>query len=141
LCARYVRNDFLALSEHDGPTQHLRGLRAPALDNPMAEAALHIWGQPYDSPNFQVAYNALVQMGLFPNVLMEDSGYWEPWMHASLEEALHDVKRRFGLEEASEHDEFLAALLRRNLTLRNGQYVWPPGVRSALVYWNVEPGM
>lgn len=116
-------------------------LRAPALDSPMAEAALHIWGQPYDSPNFQVAYNALLQMGLFPNVLMEDSGYWEPWTHASMEEALHDVKRRFGLEEASEHDEFLSALLRRYLTLRNGQYVWPPGVRSALVYWNVESGM
>jgi precorrin-6B methylase 2 len=110
-------------------------MRAPTNDGLMAQAAQRIWGQPYDSPNFQVAYNALLQMGLFPNVLMEDTGFGEPWTNASLEEALEVVKRRFGLATPSEHDEFLEELLRRRLTWQDGQYAWPPAVRSVLVYW------
>lgn len=111
-------------------------LRAPSPDGVMAQAALRIWGHPYDSPNFQVCYNALLQMGIFANVLMANTGLWNPWKSASLEEALADIKRRFGLAGASEHDEFLIDLLRRRLTLEGGQYVWPRGVRSVLVYWN-----
>ncbi len=111
-------------------------LRAPTPDGIMAQAALRIWGHPYDSPNFQICYNALLQMGIFANVLVADTGLWSPWKNASLEEALAEVKRRFGLVGASEHDAFLAALLRRSLTLEDGQYVWPRGVRSVLVYWN-----
>jgi precorrin-6B methylase 2 len=113
-------------------------LRAPTLDAVMAEAAQHILGHPYDSPNFQVAYNALLQMGIFPNVLVEDTGLWEPWVNESIEDALSDVKRRFGLVENSEHDQFLEDLLRRRLNYQDGQYVWPPGVRSMLVYWDVS---
>jgi SAM-dependent methyltransferase len=112
-------------------------LRVPTADGIMAKAATRIWGQPHDSPNFQVAYNALLQMGIYPSVIMEDTGLWPPWTHASLEDALEDVKRRFGLGENSEHDQFLTDLLRRRLTCEDGQYVWPPGVRSALVYWDV----
>jgi SAM-dependent methyltransferase len=112
-------------------------LRAPLADGVMAEAAMRIWGQPHDSPNFQVAYNALLQMGLYPNVLMEDAGVWRPWTSTSLEEALTRVKRKFGLGSPSEHDGFLEELLRRRLTWRNGQYEWPGGMRSALVYWDV----
>jgi hypothetical protein len=112
-------------------------LRAPTQDGVMAEAALRIWGQPYDSPNFQVAYNALLQIGIFPQVRMEDSGLWRPWTHDSVEDALADVKRRFGLPEVSEHDDFLLDLLRRRLVQQDGQWVWPRGVRSALVYWDV----
>ena len=63
------------------------------------EAARRVWGHPHDSPNFQVAYNALLQMGIFPDVLMEDTGPWDPWTSASLEEALAEVRRRFGLAE------------------------------------------
>jgi len=111
-------------------------MRAPTIDGVLAEAARHLWGHPYDSPNFQVAYNAMLQMGLFPNVLMEDTGLWDVRTHDSLEEALADVKRRLGLADAehSEHDAFLLDLLRRRLTWQDGKYVWPPGVRSALVY-------
>ena len=112
-------------------------LRAPTPDGVMAEAAMRIWGQPYDSPNFQVAYNALLQIGIFPHVRMEDSGLWKPWTHGSPEDALAGVKRRFGLPEASEHDEFLLDLLRRRLEQQEDQWVWPRGVRSALVFWDV----
>jgi hypothetical protein len=104
----------------------------------MAEAAMRIWGHPHDSPNFQVAYNVLMQMGICANVLMENSGLWDPWTSASFEAALDEVKRRFGLGPVSEYDDFLTDLLRRRLTLVDGQYVWPRGVRSALVYGDVD---
>jgi hypothetical protein len=79
-------------------------------------------------------------MGLFPNVLIEDTGLWDAWTHDSLEEALTDAKRRLDLSEGehSEHDAFLRDLLRRRLTQQEGHYVWPPGVRSALVYWEAK---
>ncbi|MBI4787936.1 MAG: methyltransferase domain-containing protein [Chloroflexi bacterium] len=112
-------------------------LRASTPDGVMADAARRIWGHPYDSPNFQVCYKALLQMGISPNVHMADSGLWSPWKNASLEEALAEIKRRFGLV-GGEHDEFLTDLLRRRLTLIDGQYVWPRGVRSVLVYWNAR---
>jgi SAM-dependent methyltransferase len=115
-------------------------LRAPTPDGVMAEASMHIWGQPYDSPCFQVAYNALLQIGIFPHVLMEDTGLWEPWTHDSLEDALAEVKRRFGLPEASEHDGFLLDLLQRRLERADGQVVWPRGMRSALVFWDACDG-
>lgn len=115
-------------------------LRAPTLDGVRAKAAQHIWGHPLDSPNFSVAYNILLQMGIYANVLMEDTGLWEPRTSASLQDALSDVQRHLGLNENSEHDEYLMELLRRRLAwdALRGQYVWPREVRSALVYWAVD---
>ncbi|MBN1218112.1 MAG: class I SAM-dependent methyltransferase [Anaerolineae bacterium] len=112
-------------------------LRAPAVDGLLAEAARHIWGQPHDSPNFTIAYNVLLQMGIYPNVLMENTGLWDSRTSGSLTEALHKTKQHFGLDGLTEHDDFLIDLLRRRLTYQDGQYVWPRGVRSALVYWTV----
>jgi hypothetical protein len=68
---------------------------------------------------------------------MENTGLWDPRISQSLEEALSDVKRRFGLDGMTEHDDFLVDLLRRRLIYQGGQYVWPRDVRSALVYWTV----
>jgi len=115
-------------------------MRAPLMDAVMAEISNRVWGQPYDSPNFQIAFNALLQLGIFPDVVMEDTGPWEPWTSASLEDAVAEVKRRFGLPERGEHDAFLRELLGHRLTLVDGGYVWPPGVRSALVHWEVDRG-
>ncbi len=109
-------------------------LRAPSAHGVMAEAARRAWGHPYDSPNFQVAYNVLLQMGIRANVLFEQTGSWDPWTSASLDDALADVKRRLRLQ-TTEHDAFLADLLRRRLTEENGRLVWPRDTRSALVYW------
>ncbi len=115
-------------------------LRAPTLDGVRAEAAQHIWGHPLDSPNFTIAYNILLQMGIYANVLMEDTGLWEPRTSASLQDALSDLQRHFGLNGNGEHDEYLMELLRRRLTWHASrrQYVWPREVRSALVYWTVD---
>ena len=136
--AMYGTSDFAKLiTSIEAATRHTCFLlmRAPALDGVMAEASLHIWGHAYDSANFQVGLNALWQLGIYPNVLMEDSGLWEPWVHDSINEALVDAKRRLGLSDVNDHDDFLIDLLRRRLTLVDGKYVWPRGVRSAMVYW------
>ena len=114
-------------------------MRAPLLDGVMAQAATRAWGHPYDSPNFQVAYNALLQMGIFPDVYMEDSGLWRPWTNASLDEAFAEIKRKLHLPDPSEHDAFLRDLLARHLTPQaDGSVAWPRQTRSALVTWDVQ---
>jgi 2-polyprenyl-3-methyl-5-hydroxy-6-metoxy-1,4-benzoquinol methylase len=113
-------------------------LRAPTLDGVRAEAARHLWGQPLDSPNFTIAYNILLQAGIYANVLMENTGLWKPRTSSSLGEALIDMRRFLGLDDSAEHDAYLMGLLRRRLIWENGKYIWPPEVRSALVYWNVN---
>jgi len=113
-------------------------LRAPSIDGVRAEAALRIWGQPLDSPNFTIAYNVLLQAGIYANVLMEDTGLWKPRTSSSLEEALADMRRFLALGDSDEHDEYLMGLLEQRLKWKDGKYVWPPEVRSALVYW--QPG-
>ena len=82
-----------------------------------------------------MAYGALLQIGLYPHVLMGDPDQWPPWTSASYEDALAEIKRRFALESPSDHDAFLLDLLKSRLTVRDEKYVWPQEVRSALVYW------
>jgi hypothetical protein len=115
-------------------------VRAPAHDGIMAKAALRIWGHPHDSPNFQVAYGAMLQMGIYPHVFMGSPDQWEPWTSDSLEAAVAEVKRRFGLLSSSEHDAFLQNLIESRLTFQDGKYVWPREVRSALIYWESTGG-
>jgi SAM-dependent methyltransferase len=112
-------------------------LRAFDPEGIMAQAAMRVRGHPHDSPNYQVGFNALLELGIFPDVQMED-GLWEPWCHASLGEALADVKRRLGLLATDEHDAFLAELLGRRLARTDAGYAWPRATRSALVHWDVE---
>jgi 2-polyprenyl-3-methyl-5-hydroxy-6-metoxy-1,4-benzoquinol methylase len=110
-------------------------LRAPDNDCVQAEAAMYLWGQPFDSPNFIIAYNVLSQMGIYANVLMENTGYWKPRVSPTLDSALERLKREMCLAGIDEHDEFLLDLLRRRLSPKDGVYVWPREVCSALVYW------
>lgn len=109
-------------------------IRQPSLDGIMANAARMVWGHPFDSPNFIVAYNTLFQMGIYANALYEDSGYWKPWAHDSLEDALAEIKLRLDLK-TDEFDARLHDLLARRLTFVDGKVVWPPSNRSVLVYW------
>lgn len=113
-------------------------LRAPVMDGVRAEAAQHIWGQPLDSPNFIIAYNILIQIGIYANVLMENTGFWKPRTSSSLDEALGRLKRGMGITESVQHDRYLLELLRRRLLWKGGRYIWPPEIRSALVYWKVD---
>ncbi|MBN1277157.1 MAG: class I SAM-dependent methyltransferase [Deltaproteobacteria bacterium] len=112
-------------------------LRAPDNEGFMARAAGRIWGQPYDSPNFQVAYNVMLQMGMFPNVIMEEKGMWPRWTDKDFEEAFERIRARFGLEKDSEHEPFLRALLKEHLNEKDGIIKWPSELRTGLVYWNL----
>jgi 2-polyprenyl-3-methyl-5-hydroxy-6-metoxy-1,4-benzoquinol methylase len=113
-------------------------LRAATLDGVRAEAARHIWKQPLDSPNFTIAYNVLIQAGIYANVLMENTGFWKPKTSPSLEEAMRSMKRYLGLGESGTHNAYLMELLERRLTWDGSQYLWPPDVRSALIYWRTD---
>jgi len=112
-------------------------LRVPFVDAIMARAAMHVWGQPHDSPNFQIAYNALLQIGIYPNVVMESPRGWRPWENKSFDEALAEVKSRLDIWDRNQYDEYLTALLEQELKEENGRVVWPAGNQSALVYWDV----
>lgn len=136
--AMYGCPDFAAFVR--GMEKHTRRtcfllLRAPYIDCVQAEAARHLWGQPFDSVNFVIAYNILIQMGIYANVLMENTGYWKPRVSADIADALERLKREMCLAGTDKHDDFLTGLLQRRLLRSGGVYVWPKEVRSALVYW------
>jgi SAM-dependent methyltransferase len=140
--AMYGFIDFAAFVRSiETVTRHLCVLimRAPVPEDLMSVAAMHIWGQPYDSPDFQVAFNALLQMGIFPNVIMENTGLWNPWISPSLEGALAEIKCKLNLPGPCGYDGYLYDLLQRNLIYQDGKYRWPRGIRSALLYWTVSP--
>ena len=112
-------------------------LRAPDWKGLLATAALNVWGQPNDSPNFQVAYNLLLQMGIYPNVFIEPPGLWPPWTHDSFSGALWELLHRFSVEEGTREAEELQALLESRLIRKEGKVIWPVEIRTALVYWDI----
>jgi precorrin-6B methylase 2 len=112
-------------------------IRAPSLDGLITEACRHIWNQPHDSPNFTIAYNILLQMGISANVRFEESDRQHFIACDSEEDALHEIKERMGLLGTNEHDDYLRDLLKRRLIKHDDQFVWPGSRRSALVYWTV----
>lgn len=112
-------------------------IRAPGEEGLMAQAMNMVWGHPFDSPNYQIAINILWQMGIFPNVIMEEDHLWKPWSHATLEEALSEMKNRLGLFDSQEWDEKLLDLLESRLLYQSGEYIWPSALRTALLYWDV----
>ncbi|HKJ99222.1 MAG TPA: class I SAM-dependent methyltransferase [Desulfotignum sp.] len=138
----YGQTDFTAFVQKMSATA-VKGcilvMRAPFADAVMAKAAMKVWGQPYDSPNFQIAYNMLLGMDIYPDVIMEADGTWPAWTSDSFEAAMEETKNRLGLADNTSHDLFLWELLAKHLTRQNdGKYVWPKGNRSALVYWDVS---
>ena len=112
-------------------------IRAPGEAGLMAQAMKMVWGHPYDSPNYQIAINILWQMGIFPNVIMEEDHLWKPWSHPSLEDALSEMKNRLGLFDNDKWDEKLRGLLESNLVLQSGEFIWPSALRTALLYWDI----
>ncbi|MBI9043655.1 MAG: methyltransferase domain-containing protein [Anaerolineaceae bacterium] len=111
-------------------------IRAPFLDSIMGQASGMVHGHPHDSPNFHIAYNILLDMGIHANVLMEKKGLRKGWQHESLAEALLEVKERLGID-CDRYDQDLFRLLEENLIVQDKKYIWPSGNRSALIYWDV----
>ena len=113
-------------------------IRDPASDGMITEACRHIWHQPHDSPNFTIAYNILLQMGIHANVQFEETGRSHFIISASREVAFIEIKRRMGLTGTQEHDAYLVDLLKRRLIEKDGEFIWPGGGRPALIYWSVK---
>jgi len=105
-------------------------------DSLLAEAAQLVFGHIHYRPHFGIFYNALQQMGIFANVLMEDTGLRFPWQSPSLENAVEKMKHQLCIDNDQQYDHLLLALAERSLKRQNGLYRWPPDIRSALVYWS-----
>ncbi len=108
-------------------------LRLPTLQGIMAELCRLVKGHSHDSPNFIVAYNALLEMGRLPNALLEKS--LRLWSDQSVEDAVERAKTHLLLTDST-YDEAFRDILARRLELRDGLYYWPDGMRSGLIWWD-----
>ena len=110
-------------------------LRVPRHDGVIGELSRRIHGSRHDSPNFVVGYNALLQAGIYPHVVMENAD--RLWHNETLEEALSRAKRYLHVH-SHEHDDVIAATLEKRLAMRDGEYWWPDWMRSALIWWHPD---
>lgn len=108
-------------------------MRMPPADGILGELSLEIYGCRHDSPDAVIAYNALYAMGIHANVLVEND--IANWADATLEEAFRRAKKHLHLEASGAYDELIYSTLRRRLSFSNGVYLWPDGMRSALLWW------
>ena len=109
-------------------------LRLPPYDGITGELCRKIHGHPYDSPNAHLAYNALYFMGIYPNVLVEEEIHH--WSDATFDSAFSRAKKHLNLGATAEYDDLIRETLRRRLTLHDGAYVWPDGMRAVLFWWH-----
>jgi hypothetical protein len=106
----------------------------PAAEIVTGELFRKINGHPYDSPNAHLAYNALYSMGIYPNVLVEEDMH--NWRDTTFEEAFSRAKRHLIVNETSEYDDLIRETLAQHLTLHDGVYIWPDGMRAVLFWWH-----
>jgi hypothetical protein len=111
-------------------------VRLPPCDGVIGELSTSIHGHPHDSPNAIIAYNALYSLGIYANVLTEDS--IQHWQNSTLEEAFARAKRHLRLENDNTYDHKIRNALQLRLKYVNGSYVWPDGMRSALLWWKQQ---
>jgi 2-polyprenyl-3-methyl-5-hydroxy-6-metoxy-1,4-benzoquinol methylase len=109
-------------------------LRLPPVDGVIGELSKIIYGRAFDSVNAVVAYNALYSLGIYAGVLVEKEIY--PWVNDTLEQAFVRAKRHLQLESNPAYDNLIKEKLTSRLIVRNNLYVWPDGMRSALLWWN-----
>lgn len=110
-------------------------VRLPPADGIIAELSLNVYGCRHDSPNAVIAYNALYTMGISANVLVETDG--TNWVDKTFEDAFDRAKRHLCLEASeTSYNELIRSILNRRLSLSNGVYLWPDGMRSALLWWS-----
>jgi len=118
--------------------QHARkacylAIRLPPVNGIIAELSKAISGHVYDSANAVIAFNALYSLGIYANVLVEKDIY--PWVNITLEEAFLRAKRHLRLDSDNTYDNLIMDTLHKRLTLSNKGYIWPDGMRSALLWW------
>lgn len=136
--AMYMSPDF-ALFIHKMESKARRrcylAIRHFPIDGIIQELSMKIYGNPHDGPNFIIGYNALYQLGIYANVLMEYVQH--RWMDDTADEAFARAKRHLHLEGLETYDKLIRETLERRLTYKDGVYAWPDGMNSALVWWDV----
>jgi len=123
---------FVVKMEQQAKDRCYLALRLPAHNGIIGELSYLIRGCRHDSPNAVVAYNAFYSIGICANVLAEEEV--SPWVDSSLEEASARAKRHLRLE-SSTHDRLIRDILARRLIRSDSSYIWPDGMRSALLWW------
>lgn len=111
-------------------------VRIPPAEDILSELSfLKIYGSRHDSPDSVIAYNALYTMGIHTNVLVENTIL--NWVNKTVEDAFVRAKRHLRLVASERaYDNLIYSTLQRPLTLSDGIYMWPDGMRSALLWWN-----
>lgn len=127
--------DFVSKMERLAQRACYLVLRLPNMQGIMAELCRLARGHTHDSPNFIVAYNALLEMGILPNALLETE--LRPWTDPTLEDALQRARKQLLLADDT-YDSAFREVLARRLELRDGLYYWPDGMRSGLIWWERE---
>ncbi len=112
-------------------------MRLPPSDGIIGELSLDIYGCHHDSPNAVIAYNALYLIGIYANVLVENDIY--RWTDNTFEEAFARAKRHLRLRASTTYDTLIRDTLAKRLSLIKNRYVWPDGMRSALLWWSPSP--
>jgi len=108
-------------------------LRIPPADGVIGELSRRVHGIVHDSPNAVIAFNALYEMNICANVLIEDEARHPT--SATFEEAVDRARSFLRLDGSSAHDELIRATLAERLTPTAAGYQWPDGKRSALLWW------
>ena len=125
--------EFVGKMERHARKECYLAMRLPPHDGIIGELSLSIYGQRHDSPNAIIAYNALYSMGIYASVMVEDSTYH--WTSPDIDSALARAKRHLHLGSSTEYDELIYQTLNRRLIYQDGGYIWPDGMRGALVWW------
>lgn len=118
--------------------QHARkgcymAIRLPPVDGVLGVLSKTIYGRIFDSANAVIAYNALYSLGIYANILVEKDIHY--WVNNAPEEAFLRVKRHLHLESTPDYDNLIQDTLKKRLVFANNCYVWPDGMRSALIWW------
>jgi len=128
---------FVSKMGHFSRKRCYLAIRLPPADGIMAELSLQIYGCEHDSADAVIAYNALYTMGIYANVLVENS--MANWVDTTLEDAFNRARRHLNLETSvTTYNELIYSTLKRRLNFSNGVYLWPDGMRSALLWWSPD---
>jgi hypothetical protein len=136
--AMYMSVDFAAFvrkMEEKARRRCYMAMRLFPIDGVIQELSEKIHGNRHDGPNFIIGYNALFQMGIYGNVLIEDAN--RHWTDGSVDDAFARAKRHLHLEDYPEHDNLIRETLERRLMSKDGVYIWPDGMHSVLVWWDI----
>ena len=126
---------FVRKMEHCSRKRCYMAMRLPPADGILSELSLKIYGSRHDSPDAVIAFNALYTMGIHVNMLAEKSII--NWVNETLEEAFIRAKRHLRLETSeTKYDDLIHSMLHSRLTFSEGLYIWPDGMRSALLWWS-----